>query len=55
MLEGYEHDRSNQSVASATFSSDDKKLMTVSRDGVVVVRNLHLEDDSERMDSDIPF
>lgn len=55
VLEGYEHDRSNQSVASATFSSDDKKLMTVSRDGVVVVRNLHLEDDSERMDSDIPF
>lgn len=37
-------DRSNLSVASATFSADDKKLMTVSKDGVVVVRNLHFED-----------
>ena len=32
----------NSSVASATFSKDDKKLMTVSNDGVVVIRNLHL-------------
>ncbi len=39
-----DRDRSNLSVASATFSVDDKKLMTVSKDGVVVVRNLHLED-----------
>ena len=37
-------DRSNLSVASATFSADDKKLMTVSKDGVVVIRNLHFDD-----------
>lgn len=37
-------DRTNYSVASATFSKDDKKLMTVSKDGVVVIRNLHLDD-----------
>ncbi len=55
VLEGYGHDRSNQSVASATFSSDDKKLMTVSEDGVIVVRNLHLEDSPNNVDSDIPF
>lgn len=53
VLEGYEYDRSNQFVASATFSSDDKKLMTVSKDGVVVIRNLHLEE--APMESDIPF
>ena len=38
-----ENSGANTSVASATFSVDDKKLMTVSKDGVVVVRNLHLE------------
>lgn len=36
-------DRTNSSVASATFSKDETKLMTVSKDGVVVIRNLHLD------------
>lgn len=40
-------DRSNSSVASATFSMDDKKLMTVSKDGVVVIRNLHFEETND--------
>ena len=31
-------------VASAAFSSDEKRLMAVGDDGVVVVRNLHLQD-----------
>ena len=44
LIEGSGNDRTNSSVASATFSKDDKKLMTVSKDGVIVVRNLHLED-----------
>lgn len=35
--------RSN-SVASVSFSNDNKKLMMVGNDGVVVIRNLHLED-----------
>lgn len=32
----------NKSVASAMFSQDEKRLMTVSNDGVIVIRNLHL-------------
>lgn len=35
-------ERRNTSVVSATFSQDETKLMTVSRDGVIVIRNLHL-------------
>lgn len=42
-IEGVGNDRTNSSVASATFSRDDTKLMTVSNDGVVVIRNLHFE------------
>lgn len=34
----------SQSVASVSFSNDNKKLMMVGNDGVVIVRNLHLED-----------
>lgn len=34
-------------IASASFSEDDKKILSVSRDGVVVVRNLHLETNKE--------
>lgn len=45
-------DRTNSSVASATFSKDDKKLMTVSKDGVVVVRNLHFEDVKNPIEDD---
>lgn len=33
-----------QSVASVSFSNDNKKLMMVGRDGVVIVRNLHLNE-----------
>lgn len=36
--------KNKRSVASASFSADDKKILTVSQDGVVVVRNLHLDD-----------
>ncbi len=35
-------ERRNISVASATFSQDERMLMTVSCDGVMVIRNLHL-------------
>ena len=31
-------------VTSVSFSPDDKKLMSVSQDGVIVIRNLHLEE-----------
>ena len=34
-------------IASASFSEDDKKILSVSWDGVVVVRNLHLETNKE--------
>ena len=33
------------SVASAAFSCDERRLMAVGDDGVVVIRNLHIEDD----------
>lgn len=32
------------SVASVSFSNDNKRLMMVGNDGVVIIRNLHLED-----------
>ncbi len=33
----------HDTVASASFSADEKRILTVSKDGVVVVRNLHLK------------
>lgn len=36
-----------ETIASASFSVDDKKILSVSEDGVVVVRNLHLNTDTE--------
>ena len=33
-----------QSVSSVSFSNDNKKLLMVGKDGVAIVRNLHLED-----------
>lgn len=33
-----------QSVSSVSFSNDNKKLLMVGKDGVVIVRNLHLEE-----------
>ena len=32
-----------RSVASVSFSNDNSRLMMVGRDGVMIVRNLHLE------------
>ncbi|MBD5190626.1 MAG: hypothetical protein HDS93_02045 [Bacteroidales bacterium] len=34
------------SVASVSFSNDNKKLMMVGRDGVVIIRNLHLDENA---------
>lgn len=34
--------RKAKSIASAAFSSDDKRLLIVGEDGVIVIRNLHL-------------
>lgn len=39
---GIEDVGKNNSVASVSFSYDNKKLMMVGKDGVVVIRNLHL-------------
>lgn len=39
---GIEDVENNNSVASVSFSYDNKKLMMVGKDGVVVIRNLHL-------------
>lgn len=41
-------------VASAAFSSDERRLLAVGNDGVVVVRNLHLKD-NELEDIPLPF
>lgn len=35
-----------ETVASVSFSNDNKKLMMVGKDGVVIIRNLHLEEDA---------
>lgn len=43
------------SVASAAFSSDEKRLMAVGEDGVVIVRNLHLPHESEELSIDSSF
>lgn len=37
-------------VASAAFSSDERRLLAVGKDGVVVVRNLYLEGDKDSQD-----
>lgn len=37
-----------QSVSSVSFSIDEKKLLSVSNDGVVVVRNLNIENEFDR-------
>lgn len=45
-LEGRSDRKHNfpKSVASVSFSNDNKRLMMVGNDGVVIIRNLHLED-----------
>lgn len=43
---GVEGTSQNQSVASVSFSNDNKKFMMVGKDGVVIIRNLHLEDNA---------
>ena len=42
------------SVASAAFSCDEKKLLAVGDDGVVVIRNLHIPN-NDVIDCDLPF
>ena len=37
-----------KSVASVSFSNDNKRLMMVGKDGVVIIRNLHLDDYAEQ-------
>lgn len=41
---GISETSSRASVASVSFSNDNKRLMMVGNDGVVIIRNLHLED-----------
>lgn len=38
----------SQSVSSVSFSNDNKKLLMVGNDGVVIVRNLHLEQNASK-------
>ena len=33
----------SKTVASVSFSNDNKRIMMVGNDGVVIIRNLHLE------------
>ncbi len=42
--------RKKQYAIYVSFSPDDKKLMSVSQDGVIIIRNLHLEDLHEEYD-----
>lgn len=37
-----------KSVASVAFSNDNKRLMMVGNDGVVIIRNLHLEENAQQ-------
>ena len=41
------HGNCPKSVASVAFSNDNKRLMMVGKDGVVIIRNLHLDDYAE--------
>lgn len=43
---GIEDTWKRHAVASVSFSNDNKKLMMVGKDGVVIIRNLHLEEDA---------
>lgn len=42
------HGNCPKSVASVAFSNDNKRLMMVGKDGVVIIRNLHLDDYAEQ-------
>lgn len=44
---GIEDTYKRHSVASVSFSNDNKKLMMVGKDGVVIIRNLHLEENAD--------
>ena len=44
-----------ETIASVSFSVDDKRILSVSNDGVVVVRNLHLGDMDDYIEVDNPF
>lgn len=42
------HENCPKSVASVAFSNDNKRLMMVGKDGVVIIRNLHLDNYAEQ-------
>ena len=48
------NDKYKKNLVQAGFSFDDKKIMTVTSDGVIVVRNLHLEIEEEIVDDCFP-
>jgi len=43
--DGIEGNKKGHAVASVSFSNDNSKLMMAGRDGVVIIRNLHLQED----------
>lgn len=47
-LEGvsYKGDYEPKCVASVSFSKDNSRLMMVGKDGVIIIRNLHLEENA---------
>lgn len=52
------YNRCGKTVASVSFSNDNSKLMIVGRDGVVIIRNLHLDDfpqDNDNIEEDVQF
>ena len=46
--EGIADSSVKRSVASVSFSDGNKRLMMVGKDGVVIIRNLHLDDYAEQ-------
>ena len=48
-------DSYSKNLIQAGFSFDDKKIMTVTGDGVVIVRNLHLEIEEDYMEDYMPY
>lgn len=44
----YSNQNCSKSVTSVSFSNDNKRLMMVGKDGVVIIRNLHLDDYAEQ-------
>lgn len=44
-----------ESVASVSFSNDNKRLMMVGNDGVVIIRNLHFDDYASKIECNNPI